>query len=329
MAHPARQARRTNRLSFPNEGLPPLIAVVGPTASGKSGWAMELGERFGGEIVNTDSMQVYRHFDIGTSKPSPGERERIPHHLIDVADPDEDYFAGRYVSDARNALTGIVARGRLPILCGGTGLYFRSLLFGLAEIPDVPKSIQSDVEESIARKGAAECHKELAQVDPISAAVIHPNDPARVARALAVYKATGRPLSTFHRATPLRATAPDHLSVGIQLERETLYRRINDRVRAMLKAGWLEEVRDLLEMGCFPSLKPMRGIGYRELARFLKEGGDLEEVTEAIATRTRHYAKRQLTWFRKHPGVHWLDPGDLPGLFRLTENFLEKSVNTS
>ena len=291
--------------------LPPLVAVVGPTASGKSALAMALAERLGGEVINTDSMQVYRGFDIGTGKLSQAERRRVTHHLIDVANPAEQYSAGRYIADARAAIAGMVERGRVPILCGGTGLYFRALLFGMAEIPQVSARVRDAVEAWLKQKGLAAGHAELTRVDPVTAAKVHPNDPARIARALEVYRMAGVPLSAYRRAQPFAESAPGALSVGTSFERPELYRRIGQRVRAMIARGWIEEVEGLLGQGYGPGLKPMRAIGYRQIAAWLGGGrlpeGGGEALAEAIATHTRRYAKRQMTWFRGMGGAVWLD----------------------
>ena len=292
--------------------LPPLVAVLGATASGKSALALALAEACAGEIVNTDSLQVYRHFDIGTAKPSAAERARVPHHLIDVAEPDEAFSAGRYVAAARAAIAGIAARGHVPILCGGTGLYYRALLHGLAPVPAVPAAVQRAVETRLAEQGPAALHAALARVDAAAAAAIHPNDPARSARALAVYEASGRPLSAYRAAQPFRSEPAPVLAVGIRWERAALYARIDARVHEMLARGWIEEVRGLLARGYGPSLKPMQGIGYREIVRWLGEGGDAATrgaLEGAIARRTRQYAKRQGTWFRAHPELRWVAPG--------------------
>ncbi len=307
--------------------LPPLVAVVGPTASGKSALAMELAERLGGEVINTDSMQVYRGFDIGTAKPSPAERRRVTHHLIDVAHPAEHYSAGRFVADARAAIAGLVERGKVPILCGGTGLYFRALMFGMAEIPQVPAMVRDEVEVWLKEKGLAAGHAELTRVDPVTAAKVHPNDTARIARGLEVYRTAGVPLSTYRRAQPFAESAPGTLSVGTLFERPELYRRINQRVRGMIARGWIEEVEGLLDAGFGPRLRPMRAIGYRQIAACL-HGGRLQEaereaLAETISTNTRRYAKRQMTWFRQHPGIFWSAPGGFDIVMERVRKFLK------
>ena len=299
-----------------------LIAVVGPTASGKSELALALAEALGGEIINTDAMQVYRGLDIGTAKPDAAARARVAHHLLDVVAPDEAYSAGRYLADARRIIADLRTRGRAPILCGGTGLYFRALLFGLAEIPPIPPEVQARVAAQLAAEGLAAAHARLTQVDPRAAQRIHPNDPSRIARALEVFGATGRPLSDFQAEQPFREVAPHVLSVGCRWERAALYARINARVERMLAAGWVDEVRGLLAAGYDPQLKPLRSSGYREIAALLQGGRGPQRLAEDIATRTRHYAKRQLTWFNKHPNVHWAPLGEEPTLLAASAAFL-------
>jgi tRNA dimethylallyltransferase len=299
-----------------------LVAVVGPTASGKSGLALRLAERCGGEILNTDSLQVYRHFDIGTAKPTVAERARVPHHLLDCVEPEETYSAGRYVSDAQSVLAELGQRERVPVLCGGTGLYFRALLFRLAEVPPVPEAVRREVQARLAALGPAACHAELARIDPETAARVHPNDRVRIARGLEVFLASGRPLSRYHRERPFLQQAHGVLSVGVHWERARLYERIGERVEAMLTAGWIAEVEGLLAKGYDPGLKPFQAIGYREIVAMLQGRRPREGLAAAIATRTRQYAKRQLTWFRKHPDVVWAEPGEEERLVKRVEVFL-------
>jgi len=292
-----------------SEPLPPLVAITGPTASGKSALAMMLAERLGGEILNTDALQVYRGFDIGTAKPTREEQARVPHHLVDCVAPDESYSAGQYVTDARRVLADLKRRGRLPVLCGGTGLYFRALLHGLAKIPPVPQAVRDAVTAELEARGSAALHDDLAAVDPESAARIHPNDAQRVARALEVYRAAGRTLSSMHSDTPFTPHAPTVLYVGVNWEREALYARINRRVEALFHQGWVDEVRGLLAQGLSPELRAFQAIGYREIAQALTGARTMDGLAEDIATRTRQYAKRQLTWFRGQPAIQWFPPG--------------------
>jgi tRNA dimethylallyltransferase len=311
----------------PDPAFPPgeqsVIGVVGPTASGKSALALELAERFGGEIVSTDSLQVYRFLDIGTAKPGPMERARVPHHLIDLVNPDESFSAGAYVRAAREVLADLGRHGRVPILCGGTGLYFRALVQGLAAIPPVPDHIRKDVQFLAEREGLSACHRELARVDPDSAARLHPHDSQRILRALEVFRGTGRPLSAYQRGAPFGPAPRGLISVGIAWDRAALRERIVQRVRKMLDSGWIDEVRQVLAMGYSPRLKPLQSIGYREIVEHVEGRRAADGLVAAIATRTRQYAKRQMTWFRADPGIWWVAPGQEGDLFRAVERFLE------
>jgi tRNA dimethylallyltransferase len=300
----------------------PLIAVVGPTGSGKTELALRLAERFGGEIVNTDSLQVYRYLDIGTAKPDAAERARVPHHLLDVVDPDEPFSAGEYVRAARRALADLARRGRVAILCGGTGLYFRALMQGIAEIPPVPPAVRDAVAARLATLGPETLHAELARVDPASAARIHPRDAQRIARALEVAQATGRPLSAYQAQQPFRSAARGVLSVGTAWERAALYRRLDARVDEMLRRGLVAEVEGILARGFSPEAKPLKAIGYLEAVAWLQGRLPREELAAAIQLRTRHYAKRQVTWFKRHPEVQWAVPGEQDRVLREVEVFL-------
>jgi tRNA dimethylallyltransferase len=305
-------------------GSPPLIAVVGPTASGKSGLALELAERFGGEIISTDSLQVYRYLDIGTAKPSREDRARVPHHLIDLIDPDQTFSAAAYVEAARTVLADLARRGRVAILCGGTGLYFRALLRGIAEIPSVPPELRRDVQARVERIGPVAAHAELTKSDPAAGARIHPHDKQRILRALEVFQATGRPLSAYVAASPFGG-APGHLlSVGLAWERDALRERIRKRVRTMLDAGWIAEVRGILARGFPARLKPLQSIGYREIVEHVSGLRGAESLEPDIAVRTRQYAKRQWTWFRADPSIVWAPPDRRDELLGRVEHFLEQ-----
>ena len=308
------------------EQLPLMLAVVGPTASGKSEMAVELAERLNGEIINTDSLQLYRYLDIGTAKPEPELRARAPHHLIDVIDPDEPFSAGRYVEEASRVIREISDAGRVPILCGGTGLYFKALVYGLADIPPVPAEVRAQVDQLMALEGSPAAHEELKRLDPTYAARLHINDRARIQRALEVVITTGESLGTFQARDPFQEEAPGVLHLGYQWDRKVLYERINQRVGVMLSAGWIEEVTRVLEMGFAPDVKPLRAIGYGEIIEVLQGIRAQDTLVEAIAQRTRNYAKRQLTWFRKIPGIKWVEPGELDQALALAENFLKSKA---
>lgn len=300
-----------------------IVAVVGPTASGKSELALELAEAFNGEIITTDSLQVYRHLDIGTAKPTRKQQARAPHHLLDRVNPDEPYSAAAYAADGAATIAKLHGAGRLPILCGGTGLYFRALLFGLAEVPDIPAKVRKQVAGLQAAQGQAGCRAELERLDPPGSAALHPNDSARTMRALEVLLATGKPLRVYQRRKPPPLRAGNVLSVGPAWERAALYGRINRRVGQMLEAGWVDEVRDILEMGYTLDLKPLQSIGYREIGELLQSKREHAGLAGDIAQRTRHYAKRQLTWFRKHPGVFWAEMEDRQKIHERVQIFLK------
>jgi tRNA dimethylallyltransferase len=303
------------------------VAVVGPTGSGKTALAVELAVRFGGEIVNTDSLQVYRYLDIGTGKPSAAERLRATHHLLDVVNPDQPFSAGDYVAGAGVVLDRLAGSGRIAILCGGTGLYFRALTEGLAPVPAIPPGIRLTVEEMLRSQGAPACHAELARMDPARAAQLHPNDMARIGRALEVMLATGAPIGRFHDAAGPAGPLGPVLHVGWQWERPDLYAWINRRVEEMLAMGWVEEVRRVLAMGYPPDAKPLRSIGYREIVAHLAGKRDADALAPQIQQRTRNYAKRQLTWFRHQTRVQWFAAGQMDGVFHSIDDFLKQGAH--
>ncbi len=298
--------------------------VTGPTASGKTGFAIELAERVGGEIVSADSMQVYRHLDIGTAKPTRAERARVPHHLIDVADPDESYNAGRFRDDADRAIAAILARGRVPVVCGGTALYLRVLLHGLAPVPGRDPSVRAGLESAWDAGGRAELWAELCRVDPDRSAQLHPNDRTRVVRALEVWRVTGRRQSDLHRAHGFSGDRYRALCWGLHLPRDELYERIDRRTEAMVSAGWVDEVRRLFSLGYGPDLPPLRAIGYREIVEHLRGRRPWEEVVPRIQRETRRFAKRQLTWLRR-ADLRWVAPDGAAAAAEQARKFLQRS----
>ena len=306
---------------------PPVVVVTGPTGSGKTALAIELGERFGGEIVNADSMQVFRYMDIGTAKPTVEERARLPHHLFDVADPDEPYSAGRYAKEARAAAERIHARGRVVMLTGGTGLYIRAFLDGLIETGRVDPALRERLEQE-QRKAAEEgdptrLHRRLAEFDAEAAGRIHPNDVRRTVRALEILEQSGQRASSVREAHGFRDRPFRVLHLCIDPGRETLAARIDRRAEAMIEAGLLREVRDLRERGYGPELKPMQSIGYRHIQPVVDGADTLVNALAAMKTDTRRFARRQRTWIRAVPGVHWHDPADAEAIVRRVEAFLE------
>lgn len=306
------------------------IAVVGPTASGKSALALLLAERFGGEIVSCDSMQIYRGMDIGTAKPTPEERRRVPHHMIDILDPDEPYSAADYGDEAARVATEILSRGKLPVFCGGTGLYLTAALTGRhGEAPPSDPALRAELSErGKTEEGRAKLYEELAAVDPISAAATHKNNLRRVVRALEIYRLTGKPKSVFDEESRNCPPRFDCLTLGLDFpERGALYRRIDRRVDEMAAAGLYDEAKTLWEKGYLaPGTTAGQAIGYRQFLPCFT--GDLtpEEAAEDIKLATRRYAKRQLTWFRAQEGIVWLDGGS-PDLAERAENAVSAYLN--
>ncbi|MBI5440320.1 MAG: tRNA (adenosine(37)-N6)-dimethylallyltransferase MiaA, partial [Deltaproteobacteria bacterium] len=241
---------------------PRIIVITGPTASGKTALALEAAERLGAEIISADSMQVYRRLDIGTAKPTPAERRRIPHHLIDVADPDEHYHAGRFREEAGRSIDDVLGRGKVALVVGGTALYLKALLHGLAACPGRDPEVRAEIEGRWDAGEAALLLDELRAADPLAARRLHPNDRTRIVRALEVWRSTGRPLSSFHDEHGFAESPYEVLLLGVWLERAELYRRVDRRVEAMLAAGWIDEVRSLLREGLSPDLPALQGILY-------------------------------------------------------------------
>jgi len=286
---------------------PPILAIVGPTASGKSDAAIGLAHALGGEVINLDSLQVYRYFDIGTGKLPRHQWQGIPHHLLDILDPHEAYDAACFQRDADQCIAAIRSRGKRPILAGGTGLYLRALLHGLFDIPSDPK-----IRAALQAEAAADrpgLYARLQEVDPAAAAKINPNDAVRIVRALEVHAITGQPFSAMAAAHGHREQRHEAILLGINPERALLYQRIDRRIDAMLAAGWTAEVEMLRQMGVTADLKPMQCIGYRELNLMLDGQLDPDDAIAKIRKSTRAYARRQLTWFRKED-VRWFDSPD-------------------
>ncbi len=285
----------------------PLVAIVGPTASGKSALGVFLAERLGGEVVACDSTQLYRGFDIGTAKPAPEERRGIPHHLLDVYSRGETSNAGEYRRLAVRVLEDLRRRGRLPVFTVGTGLYLRALLEGLAEAPPRSEDLRERLRASASDHPPGHLHGLLRRLDPSSAARIAPGDEQKLIRAIEICLLARKPVTEVHRAGRARLEGWRAITIGLMPSRQALYGRINARVRAMLDRGWVEEVRGLLATGLPENAKPFDFIGYRELRAHLRGELSLEDAVAAVAQSTRRYAKRQITWFRRESGVHWLE----------------------
>ena len=289
------------------DGKPLVVCIVGPTATGKSELGVRLAEQLGGEIVSADSMQVYRGMDVGTAKLTPAEMRGIPHHLIDVVDPDESFSVGRWASLARVAITGITGRGKIPFIVGGTGLYIRAVTAGLDFAQEEGSlKLRSDWQEFVAAYGSVALHQELARRDPVTAARLHPNDLRRVIRALEVEELTGKPMSAEYNWNSDKSPYTV-LQFGLTGERQWLYGRVNQRVDAMMKCGLLEEVTRLLEKGYHPQNTALQAIGYKELVSYLRGETTEAQAIADVKQATRRLVKRQLSWFRRDPRTVWFD----------------------
>jgi tRNA dimethylallyltransferase len=298
----------------------PLVAIVGPTASGKSSLAVALAHKLNGEVLACDSTQVYRGFDVGTSKPTAEERDGVSHHLLDLVDPSFPFTAGEYRVRAISVLEDLRQRARLPILTVGTGLYLRALLEGLSDAPARSEELRARLEAGANAHRLEYLHRVLRRLDPEAALRIGSRDRPKMIRAIEVCLLTGRPVTEVHRSgrTPLQGYHP--IKIGLQPPRAVLYERIERRTRTMLDRGWLEEVAGLVRKGIPQNSKPFDFIGYSELHAHLEGTVTLASATKAIAQATRRYAKRQVTWFRKEPLVHWLPGfGDDPAIVAAAE----------
>jgi tRNA dimethylallyltransferase len=321
------------RETVEEDSRPPVVIVTGPTASGKTAIGIRLARRFGGEILNADSMQVYRYLDIGTAKPTLAQRAEVPHHLIDIAAPDVQYNAGLYSRDARRAASSVFRRGRAVFLTGGTGLYIRAFLEGLIEggggDPDRRKALEEEHRSAVAAGEPRRLHERLASLDPESGARIHPNDLIRIIRALEMIEATGRPVSELRRSQRSRGDRYRTLRLAIDPGPERLKARIDDRFVQMVEAGLLQEVRNLRERGYGPELPCMRAIVYRHMQPVIDGADTMANVLAEMQRDTRHFARRQRTWLRSLRDAVWMHPDDEDGLQKAVERFLRVSSPTT
>jgi tRNA dimethylallyltransferase len=302
---------------------PVLVIVLGPTAVGKSRVAVDLALRFGGEVISGDSIQVYRGFDLGTDKPSAQARRGVPHHLIDIVGPEVQFTAADFVREALSAAEVIAGRGRLPIVAGGTGLYLKALCDGLFPGPGRDPALRASLEAEAREKGLEALFRRLEAVDPEYARKIRGRDRIRIIRALEVHAATGRPISEHFRATESPVKGRTVVRLGLRLEREEINRRIDARVDRMFERGLIEEVRGLLERGVPETAPPFRALGYSHVLRHLRGETSRDEAAALTKIDTHHYAKRQMTWFRKMAGVVWFSPDDGRALEEYVQNRLQ------
>lgn len=286
----------------------PLVIITGPTASGKTALSIELAKQIGGEIISADSMQVYRHMDIGSAKVTKEEMDGVPHHLIDVLDPSEEFNVVRFQEMARKAMEEIYERGKIPIIAGGTGFYIQALLYDIDFTEtDENNSIREELEQKARTEGASALHAMLKEIDPESAEAIHENNVKRVIRAIEFYRQTGKKISDHNRQEREKSSPYQFLYYVIDLPRELLYSRIEQRVDQMIEQGLVEEVKALQAMGCTRDMVSMQGLGYKEILDYLNGQLTLDEAVYVLKRDTRHFAKRQLTWFRRERDVRWLE----------------------
>ena len=308
--------------SPPTVEAPNIVLVAGPTGSGKTAFAIRLARQCNGEIVGADSMQIYRQMDIGTAKPTPAEQAAVPHHMIDIVDPDQPFDAADYAAMAAGVIHEIAARGGTPMVVGGTGFYIKALIHGLLEPGPSDPALRRRLKQEAESLGGAALHRRLQRVDRASADRIHPNDTYRVVRALEVYALTGDSLTSVQQRHRFRQRRFNALELGLAWPREALYERINRRVDQMIAQGFAQEVAGLLAAGYGRGLKSMQSLGYRHLTAVLAGEVDLPEAVATLKRDHRRYAKRQLTWFRAQPSMHWLDPDQTAAAGGLIDRFL-------
>jgi tRNA dimethylallyltransferase len=301
---------------------PTVIILSGPTASGKTALGLALALRMDGEIVSADSVQVHRFMDIGSAKPTPRERALVPHHMIDICDPDEDFTAGDYVRKARRVVSEILERKHVPLVVGGTGLYIRLLMGGVVPAPARDLQVRDRLTREADAPGGKSLFERLSQVDPVYAAAVGPRNLPRLLRALEVFELTGKTLSSFQRSHRFGDRLFRSLHICLNPPRSILYERIDKRVDLMIQSGLLEEVSRLVRQGWPPDIKPMRSLGYRHAWLALSGAMTLEDAAILMKRDTRRYAKRQITWFRSEPEALWWDPQDEDGIRLVVDDFL-------
>jgi tRNA dimethylallyltransferase len=289
-----------------NTKKPKVIIIQGPTGVGKTDIALSLAMQYPLEIVNADSMQVYRLLDVGTSKPTSAQQEAVPHHLFSIIDPNEQFSAAQFKERAREVIAQIASRGFVPLLVGGTGLYIRALTKGLFTAPEVDRKLRSDLQQMAEQEGKQALYAILQEKDPEAASKINPNDTYRIIRALEILYQTGTPLSVHHRTHRFQEQPYEVLKIGLYRNRKELYQKIEERVDRMLDAGLLEEVKSVLKMGYPPQLKALQSIGYKQMMLYINGQISWEEAVAQMKKETKRLAKRQLTWFRHDPEIAWI-----------------------
>lgn len=303
----------------------PLICIVGPTAVGKTEISIRLAQRIHAEIVSLDSRQIYRQMDIGTAKPTSEQQHAVPHHLIDCVDVDRPFSAADYQRWADAAIEDICKRGKQPLIVGGAGLYFRTLVDGIFEGPGADAEIRSRLKQEIEEHGTTALHERLRRCDPESANRIHPNNLVRVIRALEIYELTGKPISSFQHQWKRSVSRYPFHAFGLYMSKDCLYRRVETRVDQMVKRGLIGEVKELLAGGCARNCAAMQSFGYKEIIDYLDGKQSLDEAIVLLKKNTRRLAKRQLTWFRNDARIQWIDRSQFESIDQVVNNLLSQS----
>lgn len=306
------------------QGGQPLVVILGPTAVGKSQIAVHLAQALGTEILAADSRQVYKGMDIGTEKPTVGDRGGVPHRLIDLVDPDQPFNVGMYRRSALEEIRRVQQVGRLPLVVGGTGLYIRALTRGLWDGPPADWNVRAQLMEEAQRHGSSGLYARLSAVDPDLAGGLHPHDTVKIIRGLEVYQLVGRPLSQIHRSHGFQDQPFSSLLIGLHRDRQALYQRIDDRIDSEITRGLVEETEKLLNQGYGRHLSSMKGLGYRQISGFLRAEYDFDEAVRMLKRDTRHFAKRQMTWFRKEPHVQWISLSEDTSSEKIAMEILER-----
>jgi tRNA dimethylallyltransferase len=314
-------------MTCPTPEKPKIIVICGPTGVGKTSVGIDLARVFDGEIISADSMQIYRYMDIGTAKPTGEELASAPHHMINIVDPDEDFDAAQFSDRARPLIPKIQNRRKLPVVVGGTGFYIKSLLYGIFKSRAIDPEIRSRLRKDAKEKGSGFMYDRLKQIDPATAKRLHPNDSYRVIRALETIESTGRSILEHHQNHGFRDNPFDGLKIGLQMDRQMLYRRIDRRVDSMIEAGLEDEVKKLFDMGYSANLKSMQSIGYRHMADFVERRLSRDECIRTLKRDTRRFAKRQFTWFGADKEIIWLRPDQSKRIHKLVNEFAGKNSN--
>jgi tRNA dimethylallyltransferase len=306
-----------------NRRKPKLIVICGPTGIGKTSTAIEVARANNGEIIGADSMQIYRYMDIGTAKPTPEEQRRVTHHMIDAVDPDVQFDAAQFASLARQHVTQLHDKGIIPFVVGGTGLYIKSLLYGIYQSELVDPEVRSRLKKEATEHGIQWLFQRLKQCDPVTAQRLHPNDTYRIMRALETYEASGKSISEYQKSHGFSEHPYDVLKIGLNMDRKRLYERINRRVDKMIAAGFVDEVRKLLDLGYAAALKSMQSIGYRHMVDYIQGRLSWKECLRTMKRDHRRYAKRQLTWFGADTEIIWKEPKQLREIMKVVGEFLK------